>query len=167
MKKLVAFTIVVISVLFFIGCGSEGSKPTVTTLPAKNESPTPTPTPAKVFRTVTDIGISKLQTTLTAFPNCDGSECYDVEFFVAFKFDDGTKKQLNIAYTGYGDKSGVAKNHEDVKKGLELYKTLSSIDKSKLIVTILGDDIIEISSSEEWEGKNFTPETSLWQYKKY
>jgi hypothetical protein len=170
MKKIVSLTIVALFSLLLAACSDRG--PVVKTGPATESAPpkvytSPAASLAPVTRTVKAIVISKLNTEFTSKPNCDGGECYDIDFTVAFKFDGYKTVAENFSFQSFSYEPGTAKSDPRVVSGKKLYDTLSKIDPEKLSLTLTDDKVTKITRVQEEQGTTLIPEEVLWEKKSY
>jgi hypothetical protein len=117
---------------------------------------------------VTMIGVSKITTDFTPYPECDGGECYTVKFTIGLKLQgEDASRSVDVYVDTYGMKAGVTKTAPEIKDAQNLHSTLSAINPEKVAVILVNNKITEIASIEEWQGKTFVPKTVLWKAKEH
>lgn len=163
MKRITSLSIVVLFVLVSAAC-SGNNGPAVKTGPLTEPTPAPSK-PAPVVATPISVALSELKVKFTPKPECDGGECYDVDFDVSFGGVAGNNYSKHFTFGSFDYKVGGAKNDPEIVRGRKLYAALSSTDPKKLSVTITNGEITKIVRVEEVQNKTLIPEAVLWDAK--
>ncbi len=163
--------VVLMAVLALASCGSGGTKTQSSNVPAvmpPAESVKTAAIPAPVVVAIPEaIGVSKPNVKFTPYPDCDGGECYNIEFAIGVRLKGKAESlMVHISRFAYARKVGGAKKDPEYMKAKRLHDTLSSIDPKKVSVTLIGDKVTKIVLLEEWQGNKFAPEEVLWEEEK-
>jgi hypothetical protein len=156
MNKILSFVAPICVGMLTASCGG-GEQP-----------PTEDPSAAAEDGTVTPsrIGVTDIEENFTAYPNCDGMECFSLSFTVGVQVpgseDSPTARIWERESAG---QAGVTRTSEELTELRATHETLRTIDPALVRVIADGDRIMQIAVVEQWgEDGAFVPGKVLWEH---
>ncbi len=138
--------------------------------PLRELVPTPTPTPVVAELTPIAVGVSLLVEDFTKAPNCDGGECFDIEFAIGLELPgEGRSRSVRAHYSARTSEAsnGAVKTDPEIKEGRRMHALIPRLDAKQVRVTLVGNKITKIEFVGQMIGTNYTPPETLWEANKF
>jgi hypothetical protein len=162
MKKLMtmALAVAAITTTGLMSCNESASQPQ-TPITQLEPAPTVTEVPATLEFTPIQIAASEVVEEFTPYPECDGGQCYTVEYIVAVKDSQGKSYTGVVNMIDHSDEKGSKPKF--ITDVVLLQKTITSVKPEQVHVTVRDGVIEKMVTKEQWNGNTYTPEQLLYE----
>ena len=161
MKKLMtmAMAVAAITATGLMSCNESASQPQT---PITHLEPVPKVTePTTLEFTPMQIAASEVVEDFTPYPECDGGQCYSVQYTVAVKDSQGKSYTGVVNMIDHSDEKGPKPKF--VTSVVLLQKTITSVKPEQVHVTVRDGVIEKMVTKEQWNGNTYTPEQLLYE----